>query len=118
MGSGVQAESRAKWCFGKTTGAEGGDVTGSTGTGVRFPVLGLARQMTFYVETDAVATCSFQILTARTLTGATAIVSSGTLSTSGLIVYQSTTCPLAYVMPRVKTLNSTANAVIVELYGN
>ena len=118
----VQAEVRNKWVFGNPVTAaaagEGGASLGSTGTGQRLYMNGLARQATWYIETDVGATCSYQILTARTLTGPTAIVSSGTMTSNALVVYQSTICPLAWVMPRIKTLTSTSVNVFVELYGN
>jgi hypothetical protein len=114
---GVCAEVRAKWCFGTAPSGESGAVLGATGTGTRYPVLGLAREQSFYIETDAAATCSYQIITSRTLTGGQVVLSSGTLGTSACDIVQ-LTGPLAYAYPRVKTLNSTANAVVVELYGN
>lgn len=114
----VQAEARNKWCFGAQATMEGGALLGSSGTGTRYFMNGVARQVTWYVETDAGATCSFQFLTARTLTGPTAIVSSGTMTSNALFVYQSTVAPMAFVLPRIKTITSTSVNVTVEVYGN
>ena len=113
----ILSEVRAKWAFGSQSGAEGGAVLGSTGTGTRQALHGLTRETLLYVETDAGATCSYQILTARTLTGPTAILSSGTLNTNALDVVH-ITGPFPYVFPRIKTLTSTSVNVTVELLGN
>lgn len=112
----VQVEGRFVWTFGQNATGSGANLN-STGTGQRFALTGLARENSFYIETDAAATCSYQIITARTLTGAQVVLSSGTLSTSGLDLVQ-ITGPLQYVYPRIKTLNSTANLVTVEYLGN
>jgi len=111
---GVSLEASRSWTFGPSGGV---NALGSTGVGVRFNLNGMAREQSFYVETDAAATCSYQILTARTLTGASVVLSSGTLGTSAMDIVQ-LTGPLSYVFPRIKTLNSTANTVTVELWGN
>jgi hypothetical protein len=115
----VQAESRFKWCFGASASAEGGAVLGSTGDGVGYAVNGLARENTFYIETNgnANSTGSYQIRTGRTSTGPWAVLSSGTLSTGAVAVYQ-VTGPLAYISPRCKTLGSTAGLMTVEYWGN
>jgi hypothetical protein len=121
-GGGVNIEARNKWIFGNPVTAaaagEGGASLGTTGTGTRFFVGGVTRFTSFYVEASLNASCSFQILTARTETGPSAILSSGTLSSNALAVVQSSIAPLAWVMPRLKTLTSTSVHVIVELYGN
>lgn len=117
MSGGVVVETKAKWSFGLQSAAEGGAVLGSTGAGTRVDVRGQAREHGFYVETDAGATCSYQILTARTATGPSAILSSGTL-TSNATAYFQATGPFSFVFPRIKTLTSTAVNVTVELVGN
>ncbi len=113
---GVLSEVRAKWSFGLQAGA-GGQATGSTGTGTRLNVDGLGRENIFYIETPAATTCSYQILVARTQTGATHILSSGTMAASALDLIH-VTGPLAWVAPRIKTLTDTTTTVVVELYGN
>ena len=110
-------EVKAKWVFGAAPSGEGGDVSNSTGTGTRIAFHGNAREWILYMETNAAATCSYQILGSRTLTGPTLVLSSGTLGTSALDVLH-LTGPHLQVFPRCKTLNSTANAFIVELVGN
>lgn len=111
------AEIRAKWIFGTAPSGEGGAVLGSTGTGTRVNINGFAEEQMFYIETDAACTCSYQLLVWRNQTGgASQVLSSGTLSTSQLDVIH-ITGPLAFVAPRIKTINSTANGVVVELYG-
>lgn len=116
---GVNPEARLKWCFGSQANAEGGAVLGSTGAGVAQQIGGLAREHSFYVETDGNvnSTCSYQIRTARTSSGPWVVLSSGTLSTGAVDIVQ-ITGPLAWVSPRIKTLNSTAGLVTVELFGN
>lgn len=116
---------RAKWVFGtqeaftvpsQSFSARGSanSVLGSTGAGVAFNTHGWGLNYTFFVEADAAATCSFQIRTARTSSGPWAVLSSGTLSTASLTVVQ-LPGPLGWVSPRVKTLNSTANQVVVSM---
>lgn len=120
MPSGSVFEIAAKWTFGPTGNANavgGTGHLGSTGSGTAILMAGLGWNLTAYIETDAGATCSYQILTARTATGPTQVLSSGTLSTTALNVFQ-WNGPVAYVFPRVKTLNSTANLVTVEVFGN
>ena len=116
---GVLAEARFKWCFGATVNAEGGAVLGSTGAGTAQFVGGLARENSFYIETDANAnsTCSYQIRTARTSSGPWVVLSSGTLSTLSVDLVQ-VSGSLAWISPRIKTLNSTAGLVTVEYLGN
>lgn len=116
---GVNPEARAKWSFGNQASAEGGAVLGSTGTGTQFFVGGLAREHSWYIETAAATTCSYQIVTARTAAGASVVLSSGTLAASAVDLVQ-ITGPLAFTAPRIKTITSTAANVnvTVELYGN
>ena len=113
------AEVRYKWCFGATANAEGGSVLGSTGAGAAFYVNGMARENSFYIETDgnANSTSAYQIRTARTSSGPWVVLSSNTLSTGAVDLVQ-ISGPLAWVSPRIKTLNSTAGLVTVEYYGN
>ena len=115
--------SRFKWVFGTQeafgSGAAGGplgaqNIVGSTGAGAAFNTHGWGEQFSFFVETDAAATCSYQIRTARTSSGPWAVLSSGTLSTSATNIIQ-LPGPLAWVSPRLKTLNSTANQVVVRM---
>jgi hypothetical protein len=112
-----QAEVRFKWSFGATATAEGGAVLGSTGSGTRASVLGLGRDHTFVVETDAGCTCSYQICAARTVSGASLVLSSGTLSTAAMDLIQ-VDGPLGFVFPRIKTMTSTSVNVTVELLAN
>lgn len=70
-------------------------------------------QFTFTVQTDAAATCSYQIRAGRTAAGPFAVLSSGTLFTSATD-YVQLPGPLGFLSPRIKTLNSTANGVIVR----
>lgn len=110
-------EVRQKWIFGTAPSGEGGSVTGSTGTGARQELFGNAREFVVYFETNAGCTCSYQLLASRTQTGPTVVLSSGTMSTSALDVFH-LTGPWLQLFPRCKTINSTANAFIVELVGN
>lgn len=123
---GTAPEVRKIWAFGNPAnlpnpGKVGtpmfNDVTNSTGTGSGFQCNGLARETSWYIETDAAATCSYQIRTARTTNGPWVSISSGTLSTSQSELVQ-ITGPLYAVSPRLKTLNSTANGVCVAMVGN
>ena len=114
----VLKEFAAKWVFGKVLTGEPTPVnTASTGTGARAQVDGLAREFIIYIETGAACTCSYQILTSRTSTGASQILSSGTLPAADVDVVH-ITGPYAFLYPRVKTMTSTAVSVIVEAFGN
>lgn len=115
----VKAEIRFKWNFGSQARSEGGDSVNSTGTGIAFDARGLARENSFYIETDgnANSTAAYQIRTARTSSGPWVVLSSGTLSTGAVDLVQ-VSGPLAWVSPRIKTLNSTAGLVIIEYFGN
>ncbi len=113
----TNTEVRAKWSFGLQSTAEGGAVLGSTGTGTRIFFGGNARETMIYIETAAACTCSYQILAARTETGATLVLSSGTLGASDLDVLH-LTGPQLYLVPRLKTITSTAVNVTVEMVGN
>ena len=117
--------SRFKWVFGTQeafgAGATGApsplganNILGSTGAGIAFNTHGWGEQVSFYVETDAAATCSYQIRTARTSSGPWAVVSSGTLSTGATNLIKMPG-PFAWLSPRIKTLNSTANQVVVRM---
>lgn len=99
------------WGFG-TSGVSNN--LGSTGAiAVPFNTFDQGEQFTFTVETNAAATCSYQIRAGRTAAGPFAVLSSGTLSTSAIDIIQ-LPGPLGYLSPRIKTLNSTANSVIVR----
>ena len=113
----VAPEARAKWIFGTAPSGENGNVLGSTGTGTRMPFHGMTREINLFLETDAACTCSYQVIASRTLTGAQIVLSSGTMSTSQLDVLR-LTGPWFQIYPRCKTINSTANAFVVELLGN
>lgn len=113
--------SRFRWVFGTAeasiaSGARGtgNNVLGSTGQGVAFNTHGWGESFTFYCEADAAATCAYQIRTARTSSGPWAVLSSGTLSTSGCDVVQ-LPGPFGFISPRCKTLNSTANQFVVDM---
>lgn len=114
--------SRFKWVFGTdesvsvATGASNNRL-GSTGAGVAFNTHGWGVNYSFFVETDAAATCSYQIRAARTSSGPWNVLSSGTLSTSAVDLVQKTG-PLGWLSPRIKTLNSTSNTVIVRMTAN
>lgn len=117
MSGGVLSEIRFKWSFGKQATAEGGSIIGSTGEGARLNTMGLGREHTFYIETDGDCTCSYQICTARTFTGARVSISSGTLATGAIDIVQ-IVGPFSYAFPRIKTMTSTSVNVHVELMGN
>lgn len=119
MGSGVLSEIRFKWGFGDTTATEGGATLGSTGSGNALNTMGLGREHTFYIETSANCTASYQIRTARTQTGPSVSISSGTLASAAVDIVQ-IVGPFSYCFPRIKTMTSTAsgNTVHVELMGN
>lgn len=117
--------SRFKWVFGtqeafadptKGNFTRGGanNILGSTGAGVAFNTHGWGLQFTFMVETDAASTCSYQIRTGRTSSGPWAVLSSGTLNTGAVDVVQ-IPGPFAWFSPRIKTLNSTANQVVIQM---
>lgn len=90
------------------------NVLGSTGAGAAFNTHRQGESFSFLVETDGNATCSYQIRTARSNQGPWAILSSGTLSTGACDIVQ-LPGPLFWLSPRIKTLNSTANQVIVRM---
>lgn len=112
--------SRFKWVFGtqEAVGNPGpgtaNNVLGSTGAGVAFNTHGYGLQFTFMVETDAASTCSYQIRHARTSSGPWSVLSSGTLSTGALDTVQ-IPGPFHWLSPRLKTINSTANQVVVRM---
>ena len=99
------------WTFGLTGGA--GINLGSTGAGTAVNTFNLGEAFTFFVESDAAATGSYQIRTARTTSGPWAVLSSGTLSTGACDAVQ-LPGPLGALSPRIKTLNSTANTITVR----
>jgi hypothetical protein len=112
--------SRFKWVFGTAEAANSpgrgvaSNVKGSTGAGVAFNTHGWGESFSFVCEADAAATCSYQIRSARTSSGPWAVLSSGTLSTSGSTLVQ-LSGPLFWLSPRCKTLNSTANQFVIEM---
>ena len=116
---------RCKWIFGtqeaftvpgpgQSVPGKASNVLGSTGAGAAFNTQRYGLNATFLVETDAAATCSYQIRTARTSSGPWAVLSSNTVGTGTLAVVQ-LPAPLGWVSPRIKTLNSTTAQVVVEL---
>lgn len=113
-------ESAFTWVFGtapSTVGRPGqalNNVLGSTGAGVAFNTGNLGASFSFGIETDAASTGSYQIRVGNNATGPWAVISSGTLSTSTMDLVQ-IPGPLKFLSPRVKTLNSTANAIIVRM---
>jgi hypothetical protein len=100
------------WAFGKTSAGVSNSL-GSTGAGAAVNTYDLGLQFTFIVEADGGATCSYQIRTGRSAAGPFAVLSSGTLSTGAADVVQ-IPGPLGFISPRIKTLNSTANLVVVR----
>lgn len=114
-------ESRFKWSFGSTSRSDAPNTSqlNSTGAGVAYNADGVARENTFYVETDGntASTGSYQIRTARTSSGPWAVLSSGTLSSGAVDVVQ-ITGPVLFLSPRVKTLGSTAGLITIEYLGN
>ena len=126
-GSGNVNEVRKVWAWGNpanlplagkvNVGSAFSDVVNSTGAGSGLQCHGLARETSFYIETDGAATCSYQIRTARSTGSPYVVISSGTLSTGQTDLVQ-ITGPLLAVSPRIKTLNSTANGVVITMVGN
>jgi len=110
MGAGYREVAQV-WTFGAANGP--GLNPGSTGAGTAYDTHDLGERFTFIVESDAAATGAYQIRTARTSAGPWAVLSSGTLSTGAAAVVQSAG-PLGWLSPLVKTLNSTANRIIVR----
>lgn len=111
--------SRFKWVFGATEiRADAGapqNLLGSTGAlSSAFNTHGWGEQFTFAIDTDANATCSYQIRTGRTSSGPWSVLSSGTLNTSATDIVQ-VPGPLMWLSPRIKTLNSTANTVTIRM---
>lgn len=105
-------ESAQTWTFGSSTG--GGLNTPSTGAGTAFNTHNLGEQFTFFVYTDASATCSYQIRSAPTAAGPWVVLSSGVLAAAEANVVQSPG-PLGWLSPRIETINSTANTVTVRM---
>lgn len=99
------------WTFGLTGGP--GLNLGSSGAGAAYDTHDLGERFTFIVESDAAATGSYQIRTARTSAGPWAVLSSGTLSTFASAVVQ-VYGPLGWLSPYCKGLNSTSNRIIVR----
>ena len=108
---GTTREFAQTWTFGAAGGP--GSNLGSTGAGAAVNTFDLGERFTFIVETSASATCSYQIRTARTSAGPWAILSSGTMDTSSAVTVQAYG-PLGFLSPRCKTLNSTANRLIIR----
>lgn len=109
-------ESAFTWVFG-TAVADGlrgtpNNVLGSTGAGVAFNTHGMGSEFSFYVETDAASTCSYQIRTGRSSGGPWAVVSSGTLSTGAVDLIQMPG-PFKWLSPRVKTLSTSGTPQVV-----
>lgn len=114
----AQIASRAKWVWGtdeaNSAAGSANNRLGSTGAGATFNTHGWGMQFAFFVETDAAATCSYQIRAARTSSGPWNVLSSGTLGTSAIDIVQ-LPGPLGWLSPRLKTLNSTANFVVMRM---
>ncbi|HEY5989004.1 MAG TPA: hypothetical protein VIV12_21875 [Streptosporangiaceae bacterium] len=90
------------------------NVLGSTGEGVAFNTGGNGSEFTFYVETDAGCTCSYQIRTARESAGPWAVISSGTLTSNATDLVQ-IPGPLRWLSPRIKTMTSTSVQAVVRM---
>lgn len=99
------------WGFGTTTVSNS---LGSTGAVANpYNTFGYGDAFTFSVETDAGATCSYQIRVGRTSAGPWTVLSSGTLTSNAMDVVQ-IPGPLNFLSPRIKTLTSTSVGVIVR----
>lgn len=111
----MNVASRCQWVFGTAAaGLNANNVLGSTGGGAAFNTHGWGLKFTFSVETDAASTCSYQIRSGRTSIGPWSILSSGTLSTGACDTVH-VDGPLFWLSPRIKTINSTANQVLVRM---
>lgn len=100
------------WAFGTAAGVS--NRLGSTGAvATPYNTFGYGEQYTFTIETDGAATCSYQIRVSRTSSGPWLAMSSGTLATGATDVVQ-LPGPFKFLSPRVKTLNSTANGVVIR----
>jgi hypothetical protein len=116
--------SRFRWVFGVDPYAndvpsnqnkgKSNNVVGTTGAGVAFNTFGWGENFTFYVETtDSAAT--YQIRTSRTSSGPWAVLSSGTLGTTAATDIVQLPGPFMWLSPRVKTMGSTSNNVIISM---
>lgn len=99
------------WGFGTTTVS---NTLGSTGAIANpYNTFGMGDAFTFQVETDAGATCSYQIRVGRTSSGPWTVMSSGTLTSNAVDVVQFPG-PHNFLSPRIKTLTSTSVGVVVR----
>jgi hypothetical protein len=90
------------------------NVVGSTGAGATFNTHRLGELFSFAVETND-SGWAYQLRTARTSSGPWAVLSSNSgTSTTGTDVFQ---ClgPLGWLSPRMKSMASTANYLIVQM---
>ena len=92
------------------------NVIGSTGAGATFNCHRLGEQYTFLVETND-SGWAYQIRTARTSSGPWAVLSSNSGTSTSAVDNISYPGPFAWLSPRVDTLASTANYVIISMFG-
>lgn len=110
-----QIAARFRWVFGAPlAGASETNRLGSTGAGVAYDVGGRGEAFTFYIDgTDSAY--SYQIRSARTSSGPWAVLSSGTVASSASADVVQLPGPLDWLSPRIKTMGSTANQIVVRM---
>ena len=89
----------------------------STGVSTAVQLSGITGNLSVYVVTDASCTCSVQILSQPTSTGAPRVVESSGTFAAGTAQRWTVEGPVGYLVPRLKTINDTANSLVITVYG-
>jgi hypothetical protein len=115
---------RATWVFGADPDAAAPDgthkkhnnVVNSTGVGATLNCHGWGLNYSYAIESND-SGWSYQIRLGRTSSGPWSVISSNSGTSTALLDYVQNPGPQLWVSPRVKTLASTANYVIVRMTG-
>lgn len=113
---------RAAWVFGTDPDKAAGintkgkfnNVLGSTGAGSAFNCHGYGSLYAFAVETTD-SGWAYQIRVGRTSSGPWRVLSSNSGTSTGVVDYVQMNGPMLWVSPRVDTLASTANYVVIRM---
>lgn len=107
-----------KWVWGHDpdagTSNAANNLVNSTGAGAVFNCHRWGENVTFYIETND-SGYAYQIRTARNSSGPWSVLSSNSGTTTGVTDVVQLPGPFRFVSPRVDTLASTANYVIIEM---
>lgn len=118
MGMGGSIAARMRWTWGRDpyagTKQASNNLVNSTGAGNPYNCQGLGLQYTFLVETNDSA-YDYQIRSGRNSSGPWSVLSSGSGTATGIVDTIQLPGPFTWVSPRVSSLASTANYVLIEM---